>query len=179
MASRIAPGQNPTGGDHNSHGNDSFSPDKRVLIRFCQQRQQLTHFFSLFTYKCIGTCRALNTNNYIVFELFTYACHLMHASYTKRRKKTTVARSAGMWGHACLCHWQRSAAGSEDGNPAHCSRNQSIAMPSFDGFTTPLSSCVWNEALQHAKDHVHTWGMALPWHLLSRTTSLETDPCDV
>ena len=34
-------------------------------------------FFSLF----------LNTYNYIVFELFTYACHLMHASYTKKGKK--------------------------------------------------------------------------------------------
>ena len=48
-----------------------------MLIRLSQQRQQLTHFFSLF----------LNTYNYIVFELFTYACHLMHASYTKKGKK--------------------------------------------------------------------------------------------
>jgi hypothetical protein len=48
---RIAPGQNPTGGDHNSHGNDSFSPDKRVLIvHLSQQRQQPTHLFFVYTY---------------------------------------------------------------------------------------------------------------------------------
>ena len=172
MASRIAPGQNPTGGDHNSHGNDSFSPDKRVLIRFCQQRQQLTHFFSLFTYKCIGTCRALNTNNYIVFELFTYACHLMHASYTKRRKKNNSSKISWHVGPCMpvsltkISSWQRARMAIH------------LTAPGIKAWRCLVSRfhhpfiLLRLELLQHAKDHVHTWGMALP-------TSLETDPCDV
>jgi len=146
-----------------------FSPDKPVLIRLSQQRQQLTHFFSLF----------LNTYNYIVFELFTYACHLMHASYTKKGKKNNNCKIS--W-HVCgpcmpvpltkISSWQRARMAIHHTAPGI----KAWRCPRLT--VSPPLILLRLEALQHAKDHVHTWGMALPWHLLSRTTSLETDPCE-
>jgi hypothetical protein len=90
--SGIAPGQKkPTGGEDRrsqlTWHRLFLTRQASVLIFFSQflthalSRQQLIHLFFVYIYVYV------KDRLHIVFYLFTYACLLMHASYTKKKLK--------------------------------------------------------------------------------------------
>jgi len=76
MASRIAPGQNPTGGDHNSHGNDPFLT-RQASAHPSFSAETATHTFFFFVFEHVQ----------LYCFWVVYICLSSHACILYKKKK--------------------------------------------------------------------------------------------